>query len=75
WCPQSPDLNLIESLWRDMESYLGKRYGRISDLNVLKQALKEAWNQVGSQRLDELIRSMPDRLRAVITANGKATRF
>ena len=75
WCPQSPDLNLIEALWRDMESYLGKKYGRIADLNALKHAVKEAWDQVGSERLEELIKSMPDPLRAVIAANGGATRY
>jgi len=77
WCPQSPDLNLIEALWRDMESYLGKnlKYGRIADLNALKHAVKEAWDQVGLERLEELIKSMPDRLQAVIAANGGATRY
>jgi len=75
WCPQSPDLNLIESLWREIEAYSGKKYGRIADLNVLKHAVKEAWDQLGSERLDQLFKFMPDRLSAVIAANGGATRY
>ena len=74
-CPQSPDLNLIVSLWRELESYLGKKYGRIADLNIVKNAVKEVWDQVASERLEELIKSIPLYLKAVIEANGGATRY
>jgi hypothetical protein len=75
WCPQSPDLNLIEHLWADMECYLGERYGRIGDINVLCIALNDAWERIGWNRLDSLIRSMPERIRAVIAADGGPTRY
>ncbi|RPB13102.1 hypothetical protein P167DRAFT_486580, partial [Morchella conica CCBAS932] len=73
--PQSPDLNLIEALWADMETELGQEIGRVRDLEVLKAMLQRAWDNIGIDRLDALIRSMPRRLEAVIAARGQATRY
>lgn len=75
WSPQSPDLNLIEALWADMETELGETFGRVSDLDTLKIILKNAWDNIGADRLDSLIRSMPRRLEAVINAGGNATPY
>ena len=57
-----------------MKSYLGKVYGRISKDNILKQTVKEAWDQIDSEWLNEMIRTMLKRLSAVIGEKGKATR-
>lgn len=75
WAPQSPDLNLIEVLWGDMETKLGETFGRVSDLEVLKVVLKNAWSNIGTSCLDSLIRSMPRWLEAVIAAGGNATPY
>lgn len=44
WPPQSPDLNLIEMVWSIMECELGETWGRIEDLQPLKNALKVVWD-------------------------------
>lgn len=75
WPAQSPDLNPIESLWGDMECELAHIYGRITNLALMEEALKTAWMNITVERLDGLIRSMPERLQAVINVNGYATPF
>ena len=43
---QSPDLNLIEALWMDMETELGETWGRVGDIEVLQACLKAAWESI-----------------------------
>ena len=75
WPAQSPDLNLIEALWGDMEAELGQIWGRVSDPEVLEEAVKAAWDSIAEERLEELIRSMPARLQAVIDADRHPTPY
>jgi len=75
WPAQSPDLNLIEAVWMDIETELGETWGQIGDILLLQQHVRIIWEQIAVERLDSLIRSMPDRLRAVIAAEGNATPY
>ena len=42
----------------------------VSDLEALEAAVKAAWNTISEERLEELVRSMPARLQAVIDVDG-----
>ncbi|KAG0635220.1 hypothetical protein HOY80DRAFT_1140058 [Tuber brumale] len=75
WPAQSPDLNLIEALWLDMENELGETWGRIGDIKTLERALSMVWNAIPNQRLESLIRTMPEHLQAAIDADGGVTRY
>lgn len=75
WPPQSPDLNLIEALWGDIAQELGHTYGRISGKDTLLNLARMEWLNIGAARLRSLISSMPNRLQAVIAANGAATPY
>lgn len=75
WPAQSPDLNLIEALWMDMETELGETWGRIGDVGTLEQVLEMVWKSIPEERLNSLISSMPSRLQAVIDAGGGATPY
>src|SRR5437879_6558930 len=75
WPAQSPDLNLIEALWLDLENELGEIWGMIGDIPTLEAALNAVWNAIPDERLEGLIRSMPQHLQAVIEADGGPTRY
>ena len=73
WPPQSPDLNPIENLWRE----LGKsvRRQRCGNLNNLRQALVAEWDRIPVRLCRKLVRSMPRRIQAVIRARGGYTKY
>lgn len=70
WPAQSPDLNLIEALWMDMETELGETWGRVGDVETLQDVLRLVWEKIPKERLSSLVQSMPARLQAVIDAGG-----
>ncbi|PUU75144.1 hypothetical protein B9Z19DRAFT_996028, partial [Tuber borchii] len=75
WPPQSPDLNLIEVLWRGIETELGQIYERVENVDILILMLQAVWASITEERLSNLIASMPNRLVAVIAAEGNATKY
>lgn len=75
WAARSPDLNPIEHIW----DYLGRRVrargAAIQTLDDLRIALEEEWNQIPQIEIQNLIRSMPQRMRDTIQARGGNTRY
>ena len=70
WPPNSPDLNPMENLWRILRINVRRRNPRPMKKAELIAALKEEWEKLDISQVQNLIRSMPDRLRAVIAAKG-----
>jgi transposase len=75
WPPQSPDLNPIENLWKQLKDAVQKRSATIKTTADLKSALLEAWNDIEPGRWNVLIDSMPDRVKEVVKAKGGSTRW
>jgi len=59
----------------DIEIELGETWGRISNIPVLQETLARLWEAIPAERLDSLIRTMLERLQAVINAEGGAMRY
>jgi transposase len=75
WPLYSPDLNPIETVWDWMKNYIQEQYpqyekGRIS-YDILRKVVKEAWDSISIEQLNELIDSMYQRCQDVIDAEGK----
>lgn len=75
WPPFSPDLNPIERVWHFMKNYLQDNYPEKMTYDQLRAAVKDAWEKVGQEQLDELLDSMPARMAAVIAVNGMFTPY
>jgi hypothetical protein len=71
--PQSPDINPIENLWHILDMKIRKR--KISNKNDLKKALVEEWQKIPQEVTQKLVRSVPNRLQAIINAKGMHTKY
>ena len=75
WPPQSPDLNPIENLWAELKRRLRKRKKKPSNLTELERQVKSEWKAVPKEFIENLVDSMPERVQAVIAANGGPTKY
>ncbi|GFT40290.1 transposable element Tcb1 transposase [Trichonephila clavipes] len=71
--PQSPDLNVTENLWSQLEKSIHEH--AISSKEDLKNVLKEEWTKITVETTKKLVESMPKRLQAVIKVKGFATKY
>lgn len=75
WPACSPDLNPIEQVWDRLGRQTRQRDPAPSTKETLKTALLEEWDRIPQEFIDNLIRSMPRRLGAVIKARGGSTKY
>ena len=78
WPPYSPDLNPIEHAWAklkeriylihlELESFGGTK-GQLKELFF--KAMEDSWESLGQNFFDGLVRSMENRVNAVLEAKG-----
>ena len=74
WAANSPDLNPIEHEW----DWLGRRvrsHAQPANLRKLAELLREEWKPIPQEFLDNLVRSMSNRVGAVLESRGGYTRY
>jgi len=82
WPPYSPDLNLIEHVWAALKKWITRNKPELSEMGqseeayqALFSAIREAWEAIGQEVIDDLIKSMEARVKAVIKAKGWYTKY
>lgn len=74
--PYSPDLNPIENVWSWMRDYISHRYSEQEiPLDRLKPVIEDTCHTVPEYMLENLARSMPQRVQQVIEREGAATDY
>lgn len=73
WPSNSPDLNVIETVWHKMKQALRNNPQRT--LPELKAKIEQIWNGFTPEQCRSLVESMPNRIRAVIKSKGDVTPF
>jgi transposase len=73
WPSYSPDLNPIENFWPRVHALMDKLQPQTDE--AVKEAFLKCWNDLPLDLFTTFAQSMPDRLQAVIDANGDATKY
>lgn len=73
WPAQSPDLNPIEHMWEELSRRCAKKRAK----NAVEKfaILKGIWESIDQETISKLVGSMPRRIKAVIEADGWATKY
>lgn len=73
WPSQSPDLNPIENLWRELKLRVSKRQPQ--NLQNLEMICKEEWTKITPDVCANLVSNYKKRLTAVLANKGFATKY
>ena len=75
WPAQSPDLNPIEHLWGHLKRRLEEYENPPKGILELWERVEKEWEDILVETCQNLIESMPRRMRAVIRAHGGHTKY
>ena len=75
WPPSSPDMNIIEHVWDQLDRLIRARNPLPRNHGEMWKALQEEWAAFPADRLDDLFESMPERVAALVKARGGHTRY
>lgn len=75
WPPKSPDMNVIEHVWSRLKKILSDREQHPENLNDLRNAISEAWEEIPQEFINALVLSMPNRCRELVRVHGGPTRY
>lgn len=75
WPALSPDMNAIEHAWDQLKRAVRSRRNPPRTVGDLRVAAVEEWENLEQQSLNNLVNSMPRRVRALRLARGGITRY
>ena len=73
WPSQSPDLNPIKNLWRELKHRVAKRQPR--NRRDLERICKEEWTKIPPKIIANLLKNYNKRLTSVLPNKGFCTKF
>ena len=73
WPANSPDLNVMDNVWAMPLDGVNKKPP--ATLRQLELRLKSEWEKLPESKISNSVKSMPDRLKAIITARGDSIKY
>jgi len=73
--PNSPDLNPIENVWHHIKHICATEYENIMSQSQLQDIVNNIWDSFDDNQFNQFIESMPERLEAIIAADGGSTKW
>lgn len=75
--PRSPDLNVIENVWRILKQRLKQALSNRTDLTIdkVKDLIQQIWRDIDQKEINQLVVSMPERLKECVRRKGVNTPF
>ncbi len=70
WVTQNPDMNPIEHVWEHLHRKLRERATKIMSVAILKETLLKEWQNMDQTIVDNLIKSMKNRIHTLERVNG-----
>lgn len=75
WPAQSPDLNPIENLWRQLKQQLNAYVEPPKGMHELWERVEHEWEALSTEKCIDLFESMPRRVAAVYKAKGGYVKY
>jgi len=75
WPPSSPNLNPIENIWHLLKTRLNKWNPRPTTMAAVRVAILEEWNGITIDEIWRVVDNMPQRVQAVLAAEGGHTKW
>lgn len=75
WPPSSPDMNIIEHVWKYIKDKIHRRNRHARNADELWAWVQEEWNRMDMEFILKLYRSLPRRLMALNAARGGHTKY
>jgi len=72
---QSPDINPIEHVWKQLKTRINRREVQPKTLDELWVAIQEEWGKITVDFINKLVDGMPKHVEAVLKAKGGSTKY